>query len=278
MDYPTDSSKKMEIPPEVLPLWPEGAPGSENWDYPEQEALIPPNTKVVRNVTQPTLTAYLPETSNANGTAVIVCPGGAFHFLAIEHEGTAVAQWLKQQGITAFVLKYRVTPTGDDFPEIVWKNMQDWAKMGQIIESITPMILADGLQAVRLVRQQNAKWGIKADRIGMMGFSAGGNVTVNTALRYDPESRPDFAAVIYGGPGQDFPVPADAPPLFLLWAGDDDMASTSSLERYAAWKAAGRPVEMHMYAAGGHGFGMHKHGLPSDTWIERFHDWIQAQD
>jgi len=268
----------LQMPVEVIPLWLEGAPGTENWDYPEEEALLPPKTKVVRNVTQPTLSAYIAESTQATGDAVIVCPGGAFHFLSYEHEGTAVAQWLNQHGITAFVLKYRVIQTGDDFPEVVWNTMQDSNRMGQVVETISPLSLADGQQAVRLVRQRAAEWGIKANRIGMLGFSAGGNVTANAALQYDRDSKPDFAAVIYGGSNQKMDVPTDAPPLFLLCAGDDAMASASSLERYAAWKAAGRPAELHIFAAGGHGFGMFKQNLPCDTWIERFADWLRGLD
>jgi acetyl esterase/lipase len=110
----------------------------------------------------------------------------------------------------------------------------------------------------------------------MMGFSAGGMLTLNVALHHDPACRPDFAAPIYGAPPPDAPVPADAPPLFLLCAADDDMASAVSTQYYSAWRAAGHPVEMHIYAKGGHGFGMNTLGLPSDRWIERFAEWLGA--
>jgi len=109
-----------------------------------------------------------------------------------------------------------------------------------------------------------------------MGFSAGGTVTATVALWNDGGSRPDFAAAIYSAPLEDLPVPADAPPMFLLCADDDQMASSVSLGLYSKWKAAARPVELHVYQKGGHGFGMQKLGLPTDTWIERFWEWLQA--
>lgn len=264
---------------EVIELWPEGAPGSQGWGQLEQEAVLPPpaNLKVVRNVTQPTLTAFLPEASRANGTTVIVCPGGAWHFLAVEHEGTAVADWLNQQGITAFMLKYRLLRTGENFLAELGENLQDRGKMQRLMGPLRPMLLADGQQAVRMVRQRAAEWGLKPERIGMMGFSAGAHVTANVAFQYEADCRPDFAAPIYSAPVEDMPVPADAPPLFLLCAADDEMASASSLDLYSKWKAAGRPVELHIYAQGGHGFGMNRQGLPSDSWIERFTDWLRSQ-
>jgi len=264
--------------PEVVPLWPDGAPGSEGWTQHEQESTIPPDLKVVRNVTQPTLTVYLPEPSAANGTAVIVCPGGAFHFLSIDMEGTDVARWLNARGVTAFVLKYRLIRTADDFPDGVWKTLSDRQTMAERIAELHPLVLADGQQAVRLVRERAAEWEIAPDRIGIMGFSAGSAVAVSVALLHDAASRPDFAGAIYGTAGSDVPVPADAPPLFILCADDDDMVpSSESVRLYSDWKAAGHSVELHIYSQGGHGFGMREQGLPSDTWIDRFDDWLQVQ-
>ncbi len=264
--------------PKVIPLWPDGAPGSEPWTQQEQESVIPPSLKVVRNVAQPTLTAYLPSPSAANGTAVIVCPGGGFHFLSIDMEGTDVAGWLTARGVAAFVLKYRLIRTGDDFPEIVWAHLNSQDKMAELMEVLSPLIIADAQQALRLVRRRASEWGIVPDRIGIMGFSAGGVVTENAARLHDTSSRPDFCGVIYGADlGVVAPVPANAPPLFLLCADDDEMATSTSVRLHAEWRAAGRPVELHIYARGGHGFGMKKLGLPTDTWIERFGDWLQAQ-
>lgn len=260
--------------PTVIPLWPTGAPGSETWTQQEEETMLPPTLKVVRNVTQPTLTAYLPDPALANGTAVIICPGGAWHFLSIDMEGTDVAHWLTARGVAAFVLRYRLLHTGDDLAGQVRANLADRSKLAELMTPLRPLVLADGQQSVRTVRQQAATWGIAPDRIGLMGFSAGGMVTSNVALLHDTASRPDFAAVIYGAPGEEVAVPADAPPLFLLCADDDLMATTQSIKLYSAWKASGQPVELHIYAKGGHGFGMTKHNLPTDTWIERLGDWL----
>ena len=272
------SKHKQSQLPEVIPLWPGGAPGSESWEQQEEEVVIqvPNELEAIRNVTQPTLTAYLPEASIATGKAVVVCPGGAWHFLAIHLEGTDIACWLNARGIAAFVLKYRLIRTGIDFPGEAWGNLNDPAKMEMLMSQLTPLILADGQQAVRLVRQRAAQWGIKPDRIGIMGFSAGGMLTAHVALQHEVESRPDFAAVIYGAPGEDVSVPPDAPPLFLCCAADDDMASGVSLKLYSAWKASEHPVEMHIYSKGGHGFGLRQQGLPSDSWIERFADWLKT--
>ena len=263
--------------PLVIPLWSDGEIDTTGWDQPEGIAYTEHGLKVIRNVSRPTLTVYLPDPATATGTGVVVAPGGAYHFLAYEHEGIDVARWLNERGIAAFMLKYRLVQTGGDFPQCVGENLDDPQKRAATIEPLFPMITDDGCQAVRLVRSRAAEWGLNPARIGMMGFSAGGFVTLSTALHYDAASRPDFAAPIYSAPPREAPVPADAPPLFLLCAADDDMASAVSTQYYAAWRAAGRPVELHIYAQGGHGFGMRTEGLPSDTWIERFVEWLKAQ-
>jgi acetyl esterase/lipase len=273
------STPQVATQPIVIPLWPGGVPGSEDWTQQEQTSILPPGGHpVVRNVTQPTLTAYLPDPTVANGTAVIVCPGGGFHFLSIGFEGTDVAEWLAARGIAAFVLKYRLIRTTDNFATEVWQNLGDRSRMAQLMRPLTPLILADGQQAVRLVRQRAVEWGVATDRIGIMGFSAGGAVTVNVVLQCDAGSRPDFAAAIYAAHALDIPAPADAPPIFVLCADDDALVpSAASLGLYNTWKAAARPVELHVYQKGGHGFGMRKQGLPTDAWIERFGEWLQAQ-
>lgn len=262
--------------PQDIPLRSPGQIDSAGWNQPEEVAYLADGLKVIRNVVQPGLTAYLPDPAIANGTAVIVAPGGAYHFLAFEHEGTQVAAWLNAHGVAAFILKYRLVQTGDDFPQVVDENLNDPHKMATIVEPLFGLITADGCQAVRLVRQHAAEWSIDPQRIGLMGFSAGGNLTLNVAMHYDASSRPDFAAPIYPAPPGDAPIPADAPPLFLLCAADDDMASAVTTEYYAKWRSAGQPVELHIYAKGGHGFGMEKHYLPSDDWIELFGEWLKG--
>jgi acetyl esterase/lipase len=263
--------------PQVIPLWAEGKIDSTGWTQPEEETVLPNGIRVVRNVGTPTLTAYLPDPAIATGTALIVCPGGAYHFLAFVHEGTEVARWLNERGIAVFMLKYRLVQTGSDFPQCVEENLRDPQKMKALIEPLFPHITDDGCQAVRLVRENAAEWGIDPERIGIMGFSAGGMVTLSTVLHYDSTSRPNFAAPIYSAPPPEASIPADAPPLFLLCAADDDMASEASTRYYAKWRAAGRPVELHIYAKGGHGFGMNPQGMPSDHWTERFIDWLKAE-
>jgi acetyl esterase/lipase len=270
--------------PEVIPLWPDGAPGSEDWNQQEQETLAPPpiSFRTVRNVTQPTLTAFLPHPSRAVGTAVIICPGGGFHSLAIDHEGRDVARWLNSRGVAAFVLKYRLLPTevrDEDFERQFQENLADRNTLRAVAKQIGPLAIADGQQAMKIVRQRAAEWGLAPNRIGMMGFSAGGRVTVGVALEHDAQSRPDFAAPIYGALWEDITVPADAPPLFMALANDDDDALVvePGLALYSAWRTAGHPVELHIYAQGGHGFGMRKQGLPADRWIDQFGEWLAVQ-
>ena len=262
---------------EVIMLWPEGAPGSEGWTQVEEETVLPPSLKVVRNVTRPSLTVYPADPDTANGSAVIVCPGGSWHFLSIDMEGTDVARWLARLGVTAFVLRYRLVRTGEDLAsewntDLISRAMQT----GPLLE-LLPLTQADGQQAIRTVHECAAKWGILPGRVGMMGFSAGGHLTAHAALYNSPDCRPDFAAPIYPAVFEDVVAPPDAPPLFLLCANDDNMATAASLRLYAAWKAVNRPVEMHIYSRGGHGFGMTHQGLPVDTWIERFGDWLKGQ-
>ncbi|MEZ4728769.1 MAG: alpha/beta hydrolase [Caldilineaceae bacterium] len=263
--------------PTILPLWPNGAPGSETWSQIETESLLPPDIRVIRNVTQPTLTAYLPDPAHANGTSVIVCPGGAFHILAIEHEGVAVARWLAARGVTAFVLKYRLLPTGDDFVTALADIFVDRRRTMQRLLPIRPFALADGLQAVRLVRHHAVDWQLDPHKIGLVGFSAGGRLTATVLQGYDRESRPDFAGFIYGGLWEEFPAPPDAPPLFIAAADDDAWSAPLCARLYQLWKEGGHPAELHIYAKGGHGFGMRQQGLPTDTWIDRFGEWLQLQ-
>ena len=257
----------------VIPLWPGMPPGSESWNYPEQ--VITRTEDAVRrisNVTRPTLTIYLPEASRANTTGIIVCPGGGFRWLSIDHEGVYVAQWLNSIGVAAFVLKYRVMRTGD-------REESDAAKMAERRKAIIPLATADAQQAVRLVRAHAAEWGVARDRIGIMGFSAGGYLAAAIALHYDADTRPNFAAPVYPGTPEDVTAAADAPPLFLVQADDDKTVAPANhaIRLYEAWAKAGIPAELHIYSRGGHGFGMRKRGLPVDTWTERFRDWLALE-
>jgi acetyl esterase/lipase len=256
--------------PKVIPLWPGAAPGSENWNYEEgvpQDASHP-----ITNVTRPTLTAYFPDPSLATGTAVIICPGGGFRELWVSHEGTDLARWLNSIGVAAFILKYRVMRTGDS-------DANNSAIMAERRKIVVPLAIADGQQAVRLVRAHASEWGVSKDRIGILGFSAGGYVAAAVALHHDADSRPNFAAPIYPGTPDDVTAPADAPPLFLVHADDDKIVPPldHSIRLYAAWKKLGIPAELHIYSAGGHGFGTRKISLPAGTWTDRFRDWLDVQ-
>ena len=270
----------------VFPIWSGVAPGSENWTQKEVEYLDASKKKMVRNVVRPTLTAYLPEGSKATGTAVIVCPGGGFRFHSWQSEGTEVAEWLRDHGVAAFVLKYRLMDTGateaefqKSLAELFRSISEKDAKLIEKVErmEIVQLAAADGRQAVKVVRQRASEWGIAPDRIGILGFSAGGMVTMGVVMHSDSESRPNFAAPIYGGSTGGAAVPKEAPPLFILCADDDELMAVGSANLYTAWKASKKSAELHIYSKGGHGFGMNRRGLPVDYWIERFGDWLGTQ-
>jgi acetyl esterase/lipase len=268
----------------TIPLYPGAAPGSEDWSYPEVDDVPVPPAAIgsLRNVTRPALIPYLADSKVANGAAVIVVPGGAFHGLAIYHEGHDVARWLQERGVSAFVLKYRVVRTpgsSEEFAKHIDKMRalpfeENERAIEEATRQVRPMAVADGMQAVRVLRERAAEWGVRQDRIGMMGFSAGGHVTARVALGQDPASRLDFAGVIYGALIKDPVPPAGAPSLFMALTSNDEVAVEPSLALYSAWRRAGFPVELHIYAHGDHGFGMIKQGLPLDSWIDRFWDWL----
>ncbi len=261
----------------VIPLYPGGAPGSESWTYKEQE--YKPGTKdaLVYNVSQPTLTVYPPDAGTANGTAIVVCPGGGFYILAATHEGSEVAQWLNKKGVTVFLLKYRLGHSVTDNPgQELGENMKK-SDFVATVSPIIPLSIADGRAAIQYVRTHAAEYGIKPMQIGIIGFSAGGTVAAGTAFNYNAGNRPDFVAPIYGfmPPNILGTVPADAPPLFIAVATDDGLGLAShSVDLYSKWLAAKKPVELHAYQQGNHGFGMHQQNIPTDTWIERFGDWL----
>jgi acetyl esterase/lipase len=244
----------------------------------------PDSFRSVRNVTQPSLTVFAPPAEFATGTAVIVCPGGAHHLLSIDHEGIDAARWLVHRGVAAFVLKYRLiaTPASDDeFEARFWQIMAEPDRLSELVTAeYRAHVLADGQRAVAHVRDRAADWSIAPDRIGMLGFSAGGAVAVAVGLQHDHASRPDFVAPIYSAVQEDVAVPPDAPPLFLALAGDDPLGERivgASVGLYSAWLRAGRTAELHAYATGGHGFGTNRQDLPVDGWIDRFHEWLIQQ-
>jgi len=266
---------------DVIPLYPGTPPGSAPETYPEKQYFSKAwNTEVVSNVTKPTLTVYKPSTESRNGTAIVICPGGGFMALSINSEGIDVAKYLVAKGVTAFVLKYRLAHTGDDATQEFVTLYQDRPKFNEMRDKVEPLAAADGMAAVAYVKQHASEFGVSPDRVGIIGFSAGGTVSAGVAFRYAPEGRPVFAAVIYGAAGRlkDLPVPADAPPMFIAAATDDNLGlAPDSIALYERWTSAHKPAELHMYAKGGHGFGMRKQNLPTDHWIERFTDWLELQ-
>lgn len=265
---------------EVIPLYPGLPPGSTEESYPEKDYFSKTwNTQVVTNVTKPTLTVFKPA-GTSNGNAIVICPGGGFMALSINSEGTDVAKWLAERGMTAFVLKYRLAHTGEDATQEFTTLFADRPKFDQMMAGVIPLSIADGVAAVAYVRKHTSEYGITPDHVGIIGFSAGGTVTAGVGFRYTPESKPLFLAPIYAGTKmfQNDQVPADAPPIFLAAATDDQLGlAMDSVNLYVQWVGAHKSAELHMYAKGGHGFGMRKQGSPSDHWIDRFGDWLASQ-
>ncbi|HQS68054.1 MAG: esterase [Novosphingobium sp. 28-62-57] len=230
----------------------------------------------VRNVTCPTLRAFLPK-QGATGAAVIVAPGGAFMGLAIEKEGWQVAQWLADHGIAAFVLKYRTSTTPADqgvFVDELQKALRGQpTKLPALPTDTPPYARDDGLAALRYVRANAASLGVDPARVGFMGFSAGGFLT-RTMVELPKADRPDFAAPIYPNMAA-MSVAANAPPMFVAIAQDDFLlAREKGFPLIESYRAAGRPIEFHLFPGGGHGFGLGKPGTPPAGWIELMYRWL----
>lgn len=278
---------------EPIKLWPGKAPGETKAIGPE--TLTEPkkgqiDVKRLGNVSEPTITVYAPPKDKSTGTAVVVAPGGGYSILAIEHEGSDVCEWLTKQGVTAVLLKYRVPK----------RDMQKPDNLAQ---------LQDAQRAVTLVRGMSKELGVEPTRVGMLGFSAGGHLTVCTALaqkrmydnvdKSDEQNghRPDFAILVYPAYLTDkdgklkpefqadkdakaqpeFEVRKSSPPMFFAHSSDDPVSSEGSVAMYSALKKAGVPAELHLYATGGHGYGMRKTGNPSASWPDRVADWMKAR-
>jgi endo-1,4-beta-xylanase len=253
--------------PEALLLWPKGAPGSEARAA-EAEEVSGGN---ICNVHNPSLTPYVPDANKSTGTAVIICPGGGHSKLCLGHEGYELAEWFRDHGIAAFVLKYRLArEKGSTY------TIQDHA-------------MADTRRAIRLVRSRAREWHLKADRIGILGFSAGGELAAYAAMKNDPgnkdaadpierySSRPDFQALIYPGGTGTFKVEAGMPPVFLAAGYKDRPDIAEGLATlYLKYKSAKIPAELHIFANAGHGFG-YRHDAKASAaarWPERFTEWL----
>ncbi|MBD2766725.1 alpha/beta hydrolase [Hymenobacter sp. BT664] len=279
---------------QTFPLYTGIIPNAKPSELTETSNTPPNGGVIIANVVQPSLTAFLPAPSMANGTAVIICPGGGYACLSIDNEGSEVARRLNQMGITAFVLKYRL-PNEQSQPD----------------PSTAPLL--DVQQALRLVRQQAAKYSLNPERIGVMGFSAGGHLAAAAATRFarplggnsDPVSvRPAFSVLIYpvisfsdslqhAGSREHLlgktpsaeevrqysnekQVTAQTPPIFLVHAQDDKVVSVqNSIVFYQACLHHGVPAEMHLYPHGGHGFGL-QNKTTKDQWLDRLQNWLDA--
>jgi acetyl esterase/lipase len=276
-----------EVKPSIVkPIWPAKPPGDTTELPPEQDVTKPDSKdpggkRVIRltNVSIPTISIYRPSKETDTGTSVIICPGGGHSILAFNHEGTETAEWLTTLGVTGIVLKYRVptrTPNGDR-----WKAA-----------------VQDAQRAVSLVRSQAEELGLNPKRIGILGFSAGGETAGLTSYfaqrQYDPVDavdqtsfRPDFSMLIYpayfekkGEPSkmrEDVTITKDAPPTFLVHAWDDPVTVFSSLHIATELKKVNVSTELHVYATGGHGYGMRDTGEPVNSWPQRAGDWLKRQ-
>jgi acetyl esterase/lipase len=255
----------------AIPLYgPRHAVGpAEQWEKAGQ-------TRMVRNVTEPTLTRFLPDPGKATGAAVIVAPGGGFLTLVIDIEGYEVAQWLADHGIAAFVLKYRSRETPRDQADFAAVA----ASLGRPSASLPNLSMVpanafeDAKAAVRMVRSHAQDWHVDPNRVGFVGFSAGAMLTLSVGLTDDLAARPNFIAPIYGPLGE-VAVPSDAPPLFVAVSLDDPvMARGNIFGLISSWRKAGRPVEAHFYGMGGHGFGMTRPSAATALWIDEFYAWM----
>jgi endo-1,4-beta-xylanase len=258
-----------------IPLWPNGAPGSEGRKGEQEVKTSQKNGEyTIKNVHNPSLTPFLPPKDKATGAAVIICPGGGHSVMWMMHEGVNEAKWLSERGIAAFVLKYRLARE----PGSTYK--------------IAEHALQDGQRAIRLVRSRAAEWGIDPHRIGLMGFSAGGEVTALVCNNFDAghadatdpvehaSSRPDFQVLVYPGPQgiRGATVRKDMPPTFIV-VGDQDNFAVFLANHYLALRAAGVSAEMHVYAKTPHGFGLRESNKarPSNSWIQRFEEFLGVQ-
>ncbi len=278
--------------PVVIPLWPDAAPDEPGTIGPEKvvmspkltpkEVVVTESTRMITNVTKPTLTIYRPAKEKDTGTAMLICPGGGYWNLYWELEGEEVAAWVNSQGITGIILKYRVPRRPDDVKgEPARRPLQD------------------AQRAVSLVRARAKEWGVDPSRIGMVGFSAGGHLAIATATSFDKRTyepvddddkvscRPDFAVAVYSGylKAKDkdelspaLRIPAGTPPIFLAHGGEDIVSPPEhSIVMYLALKRAGIPAELHVYAKTAHDFGVRPSDQPYATWTTSCVQWLRHQ-
>lgn len=259
-------------PTATVNLWPDKPPGDNSDVGPEKV-----EKGMLTNVSTPTISIYKPSADKDTHVAIVVAPGGGFRGLAMEHEGTQVCEWLNSIGVTGVLLKYRV-PNRPNMPRYM-------------------AAMQDGQRALSIVRSKAHEWGIDPRRIGIIGFSAGGQLAADVETNFDKRSyeaidemdkadiRPDFAVLIYpggivprdrptAGLSDDVRVTKDTPPTILVMANNDPVGPENAVYMYLALKRAGVPAELHIYAEGGHGFGMHKSDAPHGSWTKRVEEWM----
>ena len=259
--------------PEPILLWPGVAPGSEGKTASET-VREDDGIRRVAGIHKPSLAPYPPAGGKATGAAVIILPGGGHRYLSVDNEGHAVARWLSQRGIAAFVLKYRL------------------AREEGSTYKVEEHALADAQRAIRLVRSRAKEWKVDPARVGLLGFSAGGQLAHFAGLRFeatttkgktkDPierqSARPAFLGLLYAGvPKEELPLPKDTPPVFLLVAADDRGPTRNALAFYEKLLEGGIHAELHVYARGGHGFGMRSRPLAITGWTSRLVEWLGDQ-
>jgi len=263
-----------------IPLYPGAAPGSEKWDWSERAVTNKTGLPMAQDVVRPVLLHYPADHRSGAGAAMIVAPGGGFRTLMMSYEGVDIARRLNAMGLDAFVLKYRLMYSGPGAPTNAPrvsaikgerpKITVTGAYKAQAGQDLLALAADDGRQAVRILRKRAGEFGIRADHIGMIGFSAGGVVT-SEALFGAAETRPDFAAIIYGvGEIKELPIPA--PPLFLAVAADDTLAVNRTLDLFTAYRKGGGPAELHVFQTGAHGF-VNKGG-GADHFMDRLEEWL----
>lgn len=246
-------------------LWSDAAPGSEGKVGEEVITKSKTNEISITNVHRPSITPYFPKEKKSNA-AVIIAPGGGHRMLCMTHEGTNVAQWLAENGVTAFVLKYRL------------------AKEENSTYTVDGSAVVDMQRAITVVRGRAKEWNLDSNKIGVMGFSAGGEVCAMASINFsepkgEASSRPDFQALIYPGHSERITPSEKSPPAFLAASANDRPDISEGLPRvYLDFKKAHVPVELHLYGSGGHGFGLRaSNQSPEGNWIERFQEWMIAR-
>jgi dienelactone hydrolase len=259
--------------PAPIKLWPAGAPGTTGSVTPEVVRLNPDGEHIISNIHEPAILPYLPSADTATGAAVIVAPGGGHRELWMDHEGYAVGEWLSNHGVAAFVLKYRL------------------ARQQNSTYTVEGTELTDIQRAIRTVRSRSKEWGIDPTRVGVMGFSAGGELAALAGTRYDDgspsatdpvdrlSSKPAFQALLYPAIPHDPRLTADTPRAFLACGGNDRPDISQGLaDFYLALSRLHVPTELHIFAGIGHGFGIRKTNTPPvSEWPSLFLDWMNAQ-